>query len=177
MSYFKTRVLLIDFSKACLSRTQSTFTLTVKYLCGPLDKLMRLFSPVRVITLGNKLKERFAPRRFTLLFHQINDEGSGSFSMARRRRFVIVMFALLMRQLSAASGLAFLYGGGGVFEVASQSLDAAGDSRVGPSYFAFACCCCVFSFSAQAMLHTLSLACRVNHRPHTAHCWMSLRAL
>ena len=30
---------------------------------------------------------------FTLLFHQIDDEGS--FSMARRIRFVIVMFALL----------------------------------------------------------------------------------
>ena len=40
---------------------------------------MRLFSPVRVITLGNKLKERFAPRRFTLLFHQINDEGKWVF--------------------------------------------------------------------------------------------------
>src|SRR5262252_3040376 len=40
---------------------------------------MRLFSPVRVITLGNKLKERFASRRFTLLFHQINDEGKWVF--------------------------------------------------------------------------------------------------
>src|SRR5215467_6282707 len=40
---------------------------------------MRLFSPVRVITLGNKLKEGFAPRRFTLLFHQINDEGKWVF--------------------------------------------------------------------------------------------------
>jgi hypothetical protein len=51
------------------------FTLPAKYLSGPLDKLVRLFSHLRVITLGNKLKERFAPRRFTLLFHQINDEG------------------------------------------------------------------------------------------------------
>jgi hypothetical protein len=55
------------------------FTLPAKYLCGPLDKLVRLFSHIQVITLGNELKERFAPRRFTLLFHQINDEGKWVF--------------------------------------------------------------------------------------------------
>src|SRR5215471_20372528 len=82
------------------------FTLPAKYLSGPLDKLVRLFSHLRVITLGNKLKERFAPRRFTLLFHQINDEGKWVFLNGPTHTLCHCHVRPLMRQLSVPSGLA-----------------------------------------------------------------------